>query len=67
MYKIPQASKYIQILNPFEQVCTLEEFPASEIIIARCKRGEHWATFNPKFEIYSFLNEANMKQSVPLV
>ena len=47
--------KYIQILNVFERVCTLEDFPVSEIVISRCRRGKHWSTFNPKFEIYSYL------------
>ena len=50
--------KYVQILNVFQRVCTLEDVPASEIIISRCKRGEHWKKFNPLFEVYGFLNEA---------
>jgi len=33
--------KYVQILNVFQRVCTLEDVPASEIIISRCKRREH--------------------------
>ena len=53
--------KYVQILNVFQRICTLEDVPASEIIISRCKRGEHWLTFNPQYEIYSFLNEAKPK------
>ena len=36
----------------------MDDIPASEIILARCKRGEHWKTFNPKYEKYGFLNEA---------
>merc|ERR1712015_168979 len=42
--------KYVQILNVFQRVCTIDDVPASEIILARCKRGEHWKTFNPKYE-----------------
>ena len=52
--------KYVQILNVFQRICTLEDVPASEIIISRCKRGEHWLTFNP---VYSFLNEAKSKNN----
>ena len=55
--------KYVQILNMFQRICTLEDVPASEIIISICKRGEHWLTFNPHYEIYSFLNEAKSKNS----
>ena len=33
--------KYVQILNIFQRVCTLDVVPASEIIISRCRRGEH--------------------------
>ena len=39
----------------------MEEFPTSEIIIERCRRGEHWATFNTRFEEYNFLNEAKIR------
>ena len=53
--------KYVQIMNVFQRVCTLSDVPASEIILARCKRGEHWKNFNPKFEKYGFLNEAEPK------
>ena len=55
--------KYVQILNIFQRVCTLEDVPASEIIISRCRRGEHWKNFNPQFEVYGFLNEALPKYS----
>merc|ERR1712015_106034 len=48
-------------MNVFQQVCTLDDVPASEIILARCKRGEHWKNFNPQFEKYGFLNEAQPK------
>merc|ERR1712030_101260 len=37
------------------------DVPSSEIILARCNRGEHWKHFNPKFERYGFLNEAEPK------
>jgi hypothetical protein len=50
--------KYVQILIVFQRICTLKDVPASEIIITRCKRGEHWLIFNPQFEVYTFLNEA---------
>ena len=50
--------KYVQILNVFQRVCTLDDVPASEIILGRCNRGEHWKTFNPQYEKYGFLNEA---------
>lgn len=53
--------KYVQILNVFQRVCTLEDVPASEIIITRCRRGEHWKKFNPLYEVYGFLNEAMPK------
>ena len=53
--------KYVQILNVFQRVCTLEDVPASEIIISRCRRGEHWKKFNPLYEVYGFLNEAMPK------
>ena len=55
--------KYVQILNDFQRVCTLEDVPASEIIISRCKHGEHWKKFNPQFEVYGFLNETQPKYS----
>ena len=29
--------KIIQVWNTFERLCTLEEFPSSKIIIARCR------------------------------
>ena len=45
-------------MNVFQRVCTINDVPASEIILARCNRGEHWKTFNPQYEIYGFLNEA---------
>merc|ERR1712030_112556 len=51
------------ILNVFQRVCTLEDVPASEIIISRCRRGEYWKNFNPQFEVYGFLNEALPKYS----
>ena len=44
-----------------QRVCTLDDVPASEIILARCKRGEHWKNFNPQFEKYGFLNDAQPK------
>jgi len=53
--------KYVQILNVFQRVCTIEDIPSSEIILARCNRGEHWKHFNPKYERYGFLNEAEPK------
>jgi len=56
--------KYVQILNVFQRVCTLEDVPASEIIISRCRRGEHWKKFNPLYEVYGFLNEAMPKYNV---
>ena len=55
--------KFVQILNVFQRICTLEDVPASEIIISRCGRREHWKTFNPKYEVYGFLNEAKPKYS----
>ena len=55
--------KYVQILDEFQRICTLEDVSASEIIISRCKRGEHWLTFNPVYEVYSFLNEAKSKNN----
>ena len=36
----------------------MDDLPAAEIILARCKRREHWKTFNPRYEKYGFLNEA---------
>merc|ERR1712030_223645 len=48
---------YVQIMNILQRVCSLEDVPASEIILARCNRGEHWKTFNPVYEKYGFLNE----------
>merc|ERR1712074_61384 len=53
--------KYVQIMNVFQRVCTIEDVPSSEIILARCNRGEHWKNFNPRFEKYGFLNEAQPK------
>ena len=53
--------KYIQVLNVLQRICTIEDVPAAEIIISRCKRGEDWNTFNPVYEIYSYLNEAAPK------
>ena len=53
--------KYIQILNVFQRICTFEDVPASEIIISCCKIGENWNTFNPVYDIYSYLNEAAPK------
>ena len=55
--------KYVQILNVFQRVCTLEDVSASKIIISRCKHGEHWKLFNPIYEVYGFLNEAKPKHS----
>ena len=49
---------YTQVLSTFERVCTLEEYPSSEVEIARCKQGVHWSKVDPQFESYSFLNEA---------
>ena len=51
--------KYIQILTVFERVCTLEDFLASEIVISRCKRGEHWSTFNPNLKFTAILMKQN--------
>ena len=53
--------KYIQILNVLQRVCTIEDVPTSEIIISRCKRGENWDIFNPRYEVYSYLNQAAPK------
>merc|ERR1712074_1214 len=44
-------------MNILQRVCTLDDVPASEIILACCNRGEHWKTFNPVYEKYGFLNE----------
>ena len=41
-----------------QRVCTIEDLPASEIIISHCKRGEDWNTFIPVYEVYSYLNKA---------
>ena len=49
---------YVHVLSNFERVCTMDEYPSSEIAINRCKRGDNWNTFGPMFESYSFLNEA---------
>ena len=48
---------YVQILNILQRVCTQDDVIASEIIISRCNRGEHWKHFNPVYEKYGFLNE----------
>ena len=50
--------KYIQILNVFSRVCILDDIPASEVVLARCERKEHWKKFNPRYEKYGFLNIA---------
>ena len=52
---------FVQILSTLERVCPLEEYPSSEIAIARCKRGDHWSKFDLQFESYSILNIATTR------
>ena len=39
----------------------MDDIPSSEVIISHCKRGEHWSTFDPTFEFFTFLNKARLK------
>ena len=50
--------KYIQILNVFSRVCILSDIPASEVVLARCERKEHWKQLNSVHENYGLLNIA---------